>query len=395
MPSYPKRHNFTRYILALIAVLPLALGGCVSQPAPEAKKTAGPIFYPPLPEPPRYQFLTSFNGKDDFSTKAGGLDSFLGGKKNKNEVLKKPYGVTIRNGVIYLGDTSAGVFLFDLNKKKFGPFPGSVGPGKVIEPINVTSDPEGNIYVCDPVRAQVLEYNANNQFIRGFSSPDKWKPVDAQVFEGKLYVADSTRMTGGIKVFDLKSGKQVSTIGRKGTPEQTLGIAYGLAFYKDGYLYVVDAYHFMVMKYDRDGHFRGGLGGVGDSPGFFGRPRGIAIDHNGRMYVVDAAYDVVQVFSNTGQLLTYFGNETGQPGSLTLPAAVDIDYDNINLFKQYAAPGFQIEYLILITSQFNKHQAINVYAYGRMQGAKYQSDQQLYQEMLEKMERDKGKKLSK
>lgn len=379
------------FSLAVSVILFVLIAGCVSQPPPPKKATAQ-VFYPPPPEPPRYQFLTSFKGPEDFETKTSGLNTFLGSKQAEADQIKKPYGVIIRNGVIYVGDTTTGVFQFDLINKKFLPFKGSKGMGKIVSPINISTDKEGNTYVCDPDRKQVLQYDKNDFFIRAFSNPDDWKPVDAVSFEGRLYVADSTRGLGGIKVFDKKSGQLLSTIGLTGPPEQRLGIAVSLAFDKEGYIYVVDAHKFMVMKYDRDGHYRGNLGGPGDSPGYFGRPRGIALDRAGRMYVVDAAFDVVQVFASTGQMLTYFGNDKGVPGALTLPAGIFLDWDNIALFKQYAAPGFEIEYLIFVTSQFNTDQVVNVYAYGKMQGAKYKSDTELYQEMLERLEREKSKK---
>jgi len=379
---------------AVVSLIFFALSvGCVSQPAaPEAKKSDAPVFYPAPPEAPRYQFLTSFKGGADFESKAAGMGSFLGSQAADGDQVKKPYGLFIRQGVIYLGDTSSGVFQFDLVNRKFFPFKGSKGLGKIVQPINLNTDKEGNTYVCDPVRKQVLQYDKNDFFIRAFANQDAWKPVDAEVYDDKLYVADSTGGTGGVKVFDQKTGRFLEAIGVKGTPEQTLGIAVNIAFDNEGFLYVVDAHKFKIMKYDRDGHYRGSLGGPGDSPGFFGRPRGIAVDRAGRLYAVDAAFDVVQVFAPTGQLLTYFGDESDVPGSLTLPAGIYLDYDNIDLFKQYAAPGFEIEYLILVASQFNKTQSVNVYAHGRMAGAKYKSDQELYQEMLEKIEREKANK---
>ncbi len=391
MYNCQKSHVVCNAVVSLIFFVLLA--ACVSQPAaPAAKKSDAPVFYPAPPDPPRYQFLTSFKGAEDFQSKASGVSSFLGSQAAEGEQIKKPYGIFIRNGVIYLGDTSTGVFEFDLVNKKFFSFRGSKGLGKIVQPINLSTDKEGNTYVCDPIRKQVLMYDKNDFFLRAFSNQEAWKPVDAEVYDDKVYVVDSTSGTGGVKVFDQKTGRFLEAIGLKGTPEQKLGIAASIAIDNDGFLYVVDVHKFKVMKYDRDGHYRGSLGGPGDSPGFFGRPRGIAVDRAGRLYAVDAAFDVVQVFAPTGQMLTYFGDEKLVPGSLTLPAGIHLDYDNIDLFKHYAAPGFEIEYLILVSSQFNTAQAINVYAYGRMAGAKYKSDQELYQDMLERIERERANK---
>jgi hypothetical protein len=39
-----------------------------------------------------------------------------------------------------------------------------------------------------------------------------------------------------------------------------------------------------------------------------------------------------------------------------------IDYDNVGLFQKYAAPGFKIEYLILLTNQAGP-QKVSVYGF--------------------------------
>lgn len=378
-------------LIAFSFILWVTVAGCVAQ-APvtnESATSTKAVFFPPPPEAPRYQFLKSFYGPGDFEEKKA---SFLG-RDTGGMRFKKPYGVLLRNGVINLADTAAGgIYQFDLVNKKFLAFRGSKGPGKIVQPINISGDTEGNIYVADPVRKQVLQYDKNDIFIRAFSFKDPWNPVDAHVYDGKLYVADSTRGgKGGIRVFDLKTGAYIETLGQSGKEDQKIGIASGISIDREGYIYVTDVGNFAIMRYDRDGHFRGRLGDAGNTPGHFGRPRGVAVDRAGRIYAVDAAFDVVQVFAATGQLLTYFGDaDDSEPGSLTLPAGISIDYDNIDLFKQYAAPGFDIEYLILVSSQFNAKQVINVYAYGKMQGVDYKSDQELYQELQQVLERKKA-----
>jgi hypothetical protein len=56
-----------------------------------------------------------------------------------------------------------------------------------------------------------------------------------------------------------------------------------------------------------------------------------------------------------------------QPGNLNLPAQVVIDYDNVNLFRSYAAPDFEIEYLIIVTSQYGLRK-VNIYGFGHPRG---------------------------
>ena len=53
-----------------------------------------------------------------------------------------------------------------------------------------------------------------------------------------------------------------------------------------------------------------------------------------------------------------------QPGNLILPAQIVIDYDNVPLFTKYASPDFEIEYLILVTSQYGERK-VNVFGFGQ------------------------------
>ncbi len=364
------------------------LSSCVT--TQEVKKDYAPVFYPPAPELPRYQFLTSFQGSGDFKDKKTGLDAFLGGGSGAGYTLRKPFGVIMQRGSIYVADTQATVFKFDLVNRKFGSLEGAKGLGKLVQPVNVSMDDQGNTYVCDPIRRQVIMYDNKDFFLKSFSNPKPWKPVDAEVFDGQLFVADSTRGTGGVVVFDLKSGEIIEKIGNSGPIDHRLKISTNLAIDSEGYLYVMDAGRFQVVKFDRDGHYRGHLGDAGDSLGHFGRPRGVAVDREGRIYAVDAAYDIVQVFADSGQVLTFFGGSGGTPGSMTLPAGVHIDYEqaHIDLFRQFIAPDFNVEYLILVTSQFNKNNAVNVYGYGKRKGVRYKTDHDLYDELRERFKNE-------
>ena len=58
---------------------------------------------------------------------------------------------------------------------------------------------------------------------------------------------------------------------------------------------------------------------------------------------------------------------------LNLPAGISIDYANAALFKDYAAPGFAVEYVILVVRQFGPNK-VDVFGFGRMQGVAYPPD---------------------
>jgi sugar lactone lactonase YvrE len=362
------------------------LAGCASAPP---KREPG-VFFPPPPAPPRIQFLTSFSGLRDIEEQSG-FSRFVVGE-NQNVKLDKPYGVAIHKGRIYVCDTNATVVVFDLERKRFQLFEGAVGKGLLLQPVNISIDRDGTKFVADPGRGQVVAYGADDSYLRAYGEPGAWRPVDAVAFADRLYVADV--QNGVIKVFDRQSGEQVKLIGDRGEPAERLSRPTNLAFDREGYLYVSDIGRFQIAKFDRDGHFIGKIGDAGDSVGHFARPKGLALDRAGRIYAVDAAFNNVQVFSPQGRTLMSFGGPGERPGDLQLPAKVAIDYDNLAYFAQYVQPGFEVEYLVLVTSQFGPR-LVSVLAYGRDKASRYPTDAELLRQIEEKRQQDAEKEPAK
>jgi DNA-binding beta-propeller fold protein YncE len=353
--------------------------GCASAP----KRKEAIVFFPPAPELPRIQYLTSFAGLKDVEGQSS-FNKFVAGEK-QNLKLNKPYGAAIYDGNIYVCDTNNTVVIFDLKKKEFRYLLAATqGQGKLREPLNISIEPDGTKYVTDPERGQIVVFDRNDEYVRAYGEPGKWRPVDAVPFQDHLYVADIE--AGNIKVFNKASGEIVRTIGDKGERSERLDRPTNLAFDPKGYLYVTDISRFQVVKFDRDGHFKTAFGKPGDNLGHFARPKGLAIDREGQIYVVDAAFNNVQVFNKDGRLLLFFGTGGTEPGQFVLPAKVVIDYDNVKYFQNLAQPNFKVEYLLLVTSQLEKR-SITVLAYGKEKGKKYPTDEDLKKLMEEKKQK--------
>lgn len=361
----------------------ILIAGCAG---PQEKESLT-LFYPPAPELPRLQWLTALTGAKDIEQARSGFDKFVIGEEDNRRRLDKPYGVAMHNGKIYVCDTNRTLMVFDLQKKSFGPLEGAKGPGKLVQPLNVSIDTEGNKYVADPVRGQVVIFDRNDQYVKSFGTAGEWKPVDAVALDDRLYVADM--MHGSVEVLDKVTGAKLKRIGRGGQPAENLYMPTNIAFDRNGILYVSDAGKFAVLKYDRDGHFKESIGKLGTNPGSFTRPKGIAADRENRLYVVDSAFDNVQIFSSQNLLLLWFGHfgKVGHnPGELYLPAKVAINYEDVQYFQQYADPTFEIEYLVLVTSQFGDNM-VNVFGFGKQKGKRYPSDQELKEQLEERMEK--------
>lgn len=364
-------------IIVFISLV-LLLWGCAS-PVQEQKMPC--VFFPEPPDPPRIQFLTSFTGAKDVEPEKSAFERFITGEGNDLRRLDKPYGVAIYEGIIYVCDTNSGVRIFDLRNQRYESLRGAIGQGKLFQPVNITIDKQGNKYVTDTQRKQVVIFDRNDFYKGLIGTRDDWKPVDAISYEDELYVADIKN--GEIKVFSLQSGELIRSFGRKGDPQEWLIRPTNLTFDKDGVLYVSDAGRFQIVKFDRDGHFLGTIGRLGVNLGHFARPRGVAVDREGRVYVVDATFFNVQIFNNKGFLLMFFGGGGTKPGRLVLPAEVIIDYENIEFFRKYAEPDFEIEYLVIVTSQFGDRM-VNVFGFGKQRGLKYPSDEELLEEVKKK-----------
>lgn len=359
----------------------LLLSGCVTTTPKPAEQTDA-VFFPDPPAPPRLQFLTSFTSSTDVVPEGSAFDTFLTGEKNQGYQLVKPYGVAVSDGKIYVCDSQATLVVFDVKNKKFQQMEGAKGLGKVVQPINISLDEEGNRFVADSVRGEVLMYDKNDFYVKSFGLSGQWKPVDAVAYQGMLYVVDSRDRE--IKVFDIASGEKITAFGRTNKPEENLGLPTGIAIGPDELLYISDSGRFQIVIYDRDGHQRGAIGRPGANLGHFARPRGVAVDRKGRVFAVDAAFENVQIFRADGQLLLFFGGSGTRPGNLFLPADIYIDYDNIDYFRSYADPNFDIESLIFVTSQFGER-LVNVYAFGTEKGRTYPSEEELIEKAQKKL----------
>jgi hypothetical protein len=91
----------------------------------------------------------------------------------------------------------------------------------------------------------------------------------------------------------------------------------------------------------------------------------------------------VQLFNRDGRLLMFFGRAGDEPGGLQLPARVAVDYDNLEYFRRFAAPDFELDYVALVTSQFGPR-LVNVFGYGRQKGKQYPSEEELLRQIEER-----------
>lgn len=352
---------------AVCFLVMLLAAGCLT--AAPARDAHGPLFYPPLPNPPRIQYLASFSSAADVGKSRSVLAELLVGKDPKErEGVTKAYGVGLFAGKLYVVDTRGpGYVVFDLENKEFTPVPGS-GPGRMRLPINIAIDADGTKYVTDVGRNQILVFDREDRFVRAYGTEGQFKPGDVAIVGGRLYVTDLKHHE--IQVLDQATGNLVFKFGKVGAKEGDLFYPTNVAVGPDNHLYVTDTVNFRVQKFTLDGKFVRSYGTIGTRFGQFARPKGVAVDREGRFYVVDASFENVQLFDPDGRLLLFFGEPGGARENINLPTKVVIDYRNAGLFQKYADPKFKLEYVILVASQFGASK-VNVFGFGKMEGMDY------------------------
>lgn len=367
----------------LASVLVGLAAGCAT--GPDTKTVSNYIFYPPPPDTPRLQYLTSFSGEKELGGESGKFAAFVTGAQPQHREINKPYGLALSRGQLYVCDTGQGaIAILDLEKRKFSYFEPQ-GGGQVRLPINLAMDADGTRYVADRSYNQVLIYGPDNSYQGaildmapltlsmtngasarppGDAGPDKgMRPTDVAVIGDRVYVTDLNHNC--VRVYHKTSRELLFRIPADPKDEAArLFAPINLAVDSQHCLYVSDFAGFCVKKFDAEGKYLKTFGSAGDRPGEFARPKGVAVDREGRVYVVDAAAQVVQIFDAEGRLLMFFGEPQGSPVPLDLPAQVMIDYDHAGLFQKYAAPGFQLEYVVLVSNQMGDRK-VSVYGFGQ------------------------------
>jgi sugar lactone lactonase YvrE len=341
---------YTRFF-SVLAALSLVAGCATKKPVPKNY-----LMFPAPPDEPRIQYFTSFGSESDLGG-PGKFNEFLVGDRQVSRPIWKPYGVTINQGKIYVCDTQAGhVAIADLAKRKIKALkPEGLAAMKV--PVNVAVDKDGACYVTDTGRSQVLVYDKDGNLVEAIGKKDEWKPCGIALAGDRFYVTDLK--TPGVRVYNRVNRQLLFTFpaATTATNDPTrLFQPTNLALDPQGRIYVCDSGGFATKIYDSEGKFLRSVGDLGVTPGQFTLPKGIGVDHEGRFYVVDAAAPVVQLFDAEGRLLMFFGQPaTSGEAGLYLPAGLTIDYDNVAFFQKFVAPGYKLEYLILLTNQIGTH----------------------------------------
>ncbi|TFH38827.1 MAG: hypothetical protein E4G95_02675 [Bacteroidia bacterium] len=316
--------------------------------------------YPSPPDTTRIQYLTTISSSAVISGKQSGFSRFLLGNQEPIAIVK-PYGIASQGSEIYICDTGiGGIVIIDLAKRTFRQFIPE-GKGQLQLPLNCAVDTDGNLYIADGNRRQVVVFDNNGNYLDAFGeTTDGFKPTGVAVTKDAIYVSSISDH----RVYIYNKNLPRTIRGYLGGVSGANDYLYQPAniYYRDGNIFVSDVGDYRVKVFGEEGSFIRLIGSYGNNSGQFMRPKGVAADRDMNTYVVDAAFENVQIFNSTGQLLMFFGGAYRSPGDMWLPADVTIDYDNIDYFSRFVDPEFELQYLIWVTNQYGPGK-IGVYGF--------------------------------
>ena len=297
--------------------------------------------WPPAPEPPRIQFISSYSRARDFGWKRPLWRKVVDWAMNETDpsILQRPFALTFdHEGRLIIADTGAS------NVKIFDPANKSV---KVIHqykgkqfgaPVAVAVDDEDNIYVSDSGAGRVLKYSAKGKLLGFIGGEEGYFKRPASIafnpVNHLLYVVDTVRP----KVFAFSTDGQMKIhFGERGTEPGQFNFPTFIAIDKTGRLYINDTLNFRIQMFSPEGKFLEQFGSGGDGSGSINRPKGLAIDREGHVYIAEALFSTVQIFDVQGRYLLSFGQSGKGPGEFYIPAGMAFDSSN----RIYVADPFQ------------------------------------------------------
>ena len=163
--------------------------------------------------------------------------------------------------------------------KQIGSF-GS-GDGQFIWPVQLVTNPSGDIFVSDEATNRITWFNPDGEFVA------KW--------------------------------------GSAGEADGEFNGPTGIAFDPDGNLVVVDSKNHRIQTYTPDGQYLGGFGSHGAEPGQFDLPWGIHVDEVGDIYVADWGNNRFQVLSSDGVVKQVVGRSGADAGEFDRPTGIAVD----------------------------------------------------------------------
>ena len=186
-------------------------------------------------------YVTSEDHKLWKFNRRGEVVKSVGKKGESVGEFDNPYNVQYHNHRVYVCDRDNGrVQVFDSNLNFVQSF--GDGPDQLEKPGDIDFDSQGNVYVVDYEKDQVVVFSEDGQYLRHFGQWGEGKgelggPKGLCVSGDYAYVTEF--LNHRVSVFRT-SGEFVHSFGKRGSARGELKYPYGIAIDQDGFVLVCD-----------------------------------------------------------------------------------------------------------------------------------------------------------
>ncbi|MCB9849756.1 MAG: hypothetical protein H6817_03535 [Phycisphaerales bacterium] len=329
------------------------LTGCASRPI------TADLAYFPKNATAHVVHLKTFNALDDL-VRVGEhwTDTLRGGLASP--FVARPAGIAYRDNHLYICDPGANVVHdWDLESGKAR----KLGNGDDLafgKPVAVAADADGNVYVADADRGDIVAIAPGADPHRFNAGRDAYRPVAIAARPGALLAADVAAHQ--IDVFDIPGGAARSSFGGVGSDAGKLYYPAGVAVDGAGNIFVSDMMNSRVQGFTPDGSPLISMGQPGDRYGDMGKPRHLAVGPDGVIFVADPEFSRVHVFNAQGQLLMLLGEDEGI-GATPMPVGVAVAESLPPGIAALVPDNFEAQYYLFVANSLGeKH--ISLYAIG-------------------------------
>lgn len=214
----------------------------------------------------------------------------------ENGEFEEPIDITIDSkGFVYVADngnnriqkfTSYGEFVTKWGKK-------GRGDGEFMNIESITTDANDFVYVTDIGNDCVQKFTSDGEFVAKWGEKEGFTALRG-IFaddDGFLYATSSS----SIQKFKT-DGQFITEWGSNNIEEGNFFHPEGITFDSKGFIYIVDSLNNLIQKFTADGQF---VTKWGD--GQFYTPTGITTDVNDFIYVIDAKTGFIQKFTQDGK----------------------------------------------------------------------------------------------
>ncbi len=317
--------------LLFAALLLVSCSGTTRDPY---KVASGAPIWPPPPETPRVQYVTSIqHHKDLFETGGlfGRIVRFAAGGDDTRMV--RPFSIAMHpEGGLLVTDPGAGcVHFYDSALRKYRVLGRDI-PGGLTSPVGVAVALDGSLLVSDSRRRSIERFDRSGRSLGPLAGADLLQrpgglAVNART--GDIFVADV--IAHAVLVLSA-DGTLVRRIGSNGDAPGQFNFPTHVALDTHGNLLVSDSMNFRIQKLTPKGEPLATFGAAGNSQGDFARPKGVAAIDDNVHVAIEGLYDSLIFFSPSGDLLLTIGGAGSDPGQFWLPAGIAMDRDRGLLF---------------------------------------------------------------